>query len=156
MFTGALTRDEGKDVGDYAITQGTLSAGDNYVIDYTGANLTITKRTLTVTADPKSKKCGKADPALTYHVDGLVDGDEVTVTLTREEGWDLGVYAINADIVASDNYEVIYKPATFTIREQHCELCGKIHNGAFPDNLIGVFHGLVYILTKVLTLPFGV
>lgn len=41
VFSGALARDEGEDVGEYAITQGTLSAGDNYTIAFTGAKLTI-------------------------------------------------------------------------------------------------------------------
>ena len=40
-ITGALTRDEGEDVGTYDIKQGTLTAGDNYTIEYTGAKLTI-------------------------------------------------------------------------------------------------------------------
>ena len=43
-FTGALTRDTGDDVGTYAITLGTLDAGSNYTINYTGANLTIQAR----------------------------------------------------------------------------------------------------------------
>ena len=41
-ISGALARDKGEDVGEYAITQGTLSAGDNYTISFTGAKLTIT------------------------------------------------------------------------------------------------------------------
>jgi hypothetical protein len=40
-ITGALARAEGEGVGEYAITQGTLSAGDNYTIAFTGAKLTI-------------------------------------------------------------------------------------------------------------------
>ncbi len=40
-FSGALTRDPGETPGQYAITQGTLSAGSNYAITYVGANLTI-------------------------------------------------------------------------------------------------------------------
>ena len=43
IFTGSLSRDPGENVGIYAITQGTLSAGDNYVVKFTGNDLTITK-----------------------------------------------------------------------------------------------------------------
>ena len=39
--TGALTRETGENAGTYAITQGTLDAGNNYTINYTGAHLTI-------------------------------------------------------------------------------------------------------------------
>ena len=42
-FTGALARAEGEAVNTYAITQGTLSAGDNYNINFTGADFTINK-----------------------------------------------------------------------------------------------------------------
>ena len=42
-FTGALARAEGEAVNTYAITQGTLSAGDNYNIKFTGADFTINK-----------------------------------------------------------------------------------------------------------------
>ncbi len=41
-FSGSLAREAGDNVGTYAITQGTLSAGDNYTINFTGANYTIT------------------------------------------------------------------------------------------------------------------
>ena len=52
-FSGSLTRDAGEDVGDYAITQGTLALSSNYTLTYEGASLTITARPITVTADPK-------------------------------------------------------------------------------------------------------
>ena len=61
-----LTRAAGSNVGTYAITQGTLSAGANYAINFIGANLTITQALLTVTANPRTKAYGSADPALTY------------------------------------------------------------------------------------------
>jgi MBG domain (YGX type) len=45
IFTGSLSRAPGENVGTYPITEGSLSAGDNYTIDYTGNYLTITKAT---------------------------------------------------------------------------------------------------------------
>lgn len=49
-FTGALTRDSGEDVSTYNITQGTLSAGANYSISFTGATFTILARNVTSSA----------------------------------------------------------------------------------------------------------
>ncbi|HEV2478120.1 MAG TPA: MBG domain-containing protein [Puia sp.] len=49
VFTGSLTRDPGENVGTYPITQGTLSAGNNYVISFTGNTLTITKASQQIT-----------------------------------------------------------------------------------------------------------
>ena len=40
-ITGVLSRAAGETVGTYAIMQGTLSAGNNYTINFTGATLTI-------------------------------------------------------------------------------------------------------------------
>ncbi len=45
-FTGDLSRAEGENAGTYAINQGTLTAGSNYIIAYTGANLTITAKSI--------------------------------------------------------------------------------------------------------------
>jgi hypothetical protein len=41
-ISGSLTREVGSNVGTYAIEQGSLDAGSNYNINFTGANFTIT------------------------------------------------------------------------------------------------------------------
>lgn len=48
-FTGTLVRVAGENAGTYAINQGTLSAGPNYIITYVGALFTITKASQTIT-----------------------------------------------------------------------------------------------------------
>ncbi len=40
-LTGKLAREPGETAGSYAIKQGTLSAGDNYTISFTGATFTV-------------------------------------------------------------------------------------------------------------------
>ena len=52
-FSGALSRTAGENVGSYAIHQGTLALSGNYNLTFAGANLTITQRALTVTAEAK-------------------------------------------------------------------------------------------------------
>ncbi|HEY5974580.1 MAG TPA: MBG domain-containing protein, partial [Geobacteraceae bacterium] len=49
VFTGSLTRVAGESVGSYAISQGTLSAGTNYTIAFSPANLTIGKASQIIT-----------------------------------------------------------------------------------------------------------
>ncbi|MDR2579256.1 MAG: hypothetical protein LBC70_10710 [Chitinispirillales bacterium] len=46
VLTGALGRVPGEDLGSYAITQGSLSAGDNYVVTFNGAVFAITRAVL--------------------------------------------------------------------------------------------------------------
>ena len=79
-FTGALATNAAKtsDVGEYAITQGTLSAGDNYKIFFIGAKLTIIQAN------------GPDAPAVT----GTSTNDGITYTYTvdviegAEYSWD--------------------------------------------------------------------
>lgn len=217
-ITGALSRDEGENTGEYAILPGTLSAGENYAINYTGATLsigvkqitvaaepktkvygnqdpeltfivegledgdeigvtltreqgentgtyiidaetdgrgnydiiyipaefTITKRPLTVTANPKYKRIGKDDPALTYSVDGLVKGDKVSVTLSREPGDEIGEYPITAEIDAGNNYDVTYVGAVLRVEKEGCPLCGDIHKDNFFGRIISLIHRIIY------------
>src|SRR5204863_119501 len=107
LFTGALTRSAGENVGSHAITQGTLALNSNYTLSYMGANLTIAARAITVTADAKSKTYGDADPELTYDVTSgsLVGTDSFTGALTRAAGDNVGTYAIQQGTLAlSSNY----------------------------------------------------
>lgn len=76
-FSGALERATGEDVGPYAINQGTLTAGSNYTINYTGANLTIGVRGLTVTANNKTIFFGSPEPVFDFNVSGFQFSDEI-------------------------------------------------------------------------------
>ena len=197
QISGAMTRATGEDVGTYAISQGTLSAGTNYSISYTGANLTINQRTatlswantsltytgqsqqptcmvsnlksgdacnvtvtgaqtdagnhtatassldnsnyalpstkttsftiaaksLTVTADAKSKTYGDADPTLTYTSQGLVGNDQITGALTRAAGENVGEYTINqGTLSAGNNYSISYTSSKLTIGKKTATL----------------------------------
>ncbi len=88
----------------------------NYNISYANGSLTVDKRSVTITAEPKSKTVGQSDPALTFTVAGLglVNGD--TLTLTRALGEAAGTYAISIGAFpASANYNVTYVGADLTI-----------------------------------------
>ena len=120
VLTGALARANGENVADgpYAINQGTLAANGNYVINFTGANLTITARPVTVTADAKNKVYGHDDPALTYQVTSgsLVGEDAFSGSLTRASGEAVGDYAIQQGSLALNaNYALTYAGANLTI-----------------------------------------
>jgi len=95
-FSGSLTRVPGENIGSYAIQQGTLTAGTNYTLSFTSANLAITAAPLSVAADPKSKGYGNVDPPLTWHITSgaLVGGDTLNGGLTLVAGENLGAHAI--------------------------------------------------------------
>jgi hypothetical protein len=119
-FTGALatTATTASNIGNYAITQGTLSAGSNYVISYTGANLVINPAPLTVTATATTRFYGAANPVFAYSTTGLVNGDTLTgvlsSTATTTSG--IGQYSITqGTLAASINYTMSYVGATLTV-----------------------------------------
>ncbi|MEI8194872.1 MAG: MBG domain-containing protein, partial [Phycisphaerae bacterium] len=117
-FTGSLTRTAGTNVGTYAISQGTLTAGSNYAISYTAANLSITAKSLTVTANSgQTKTYGATDQALTYTLTGsLVGSDTFTGSLTRLVGENMGSYAISQGTLnAGSNYAITYVAANLSV-----------------------------------------
>ena len=80
------------------------------------ATIAIEKAALTITADAQTKEAGQADPALTYTVVGLIEGETLTGELTREEGEEAGEYSIlQGTLAASDNYTVTFVGAILTI-----------------------------------------
>jgi len=117
-FNGALDRADGEDVGEYAIGKGTLSAV-GYTIDFVEADLNITPKGITVTADPQTKVYGEADPPLTYtYIPALVDGDSFSGELIRDTGEDVGTYKINqGDLDAGPNYSIDFVGADLTINK---------------------------------------
>jgi len=115
-LTGVLSRAAGRNVGTYAIGQGSLAAGANYTLSFTGGTLTINPAPLTVTAASVAKVYGADDPALTYSVSGLVAGDGLTGSITRAAGRNVGTYAISqGSLSAGANYTLSFTGGTLTI-----------------------------------------
>ncbi|MEF0330432.1 two-partner secretion system adhesin CdrA [Pseudomonas aeruginosa] len=123
ILTGGLNRDAGENVGVYGINQGDLALNSgNYDLSYQGNNLTITKALLNVIADAKTKVYGDADPALTYQVSGLKNGDTAGAVLNggglvRVSGENVGNYAIQQGGLGlvSGNYDLAYQGNNLTI-----------------------------------------
>ncbi|WP_341991147.1 MBG domain-containing protein, partial [Azorhizobium sp. AG788] len=107
-------------VGTYGITQGTLAASANYALTYTGANVVVTARPLTVTADGQSMVYGDSLPTLTFVVggSGLVNGDSLSGALatTASSTSNVGTYGITqGTLAASANYALTYTGANVAV-----------------------------------------
>jgi filamentous hemagglutinin family protein len=130
---GTLARDNGENVGAYGIHQGALAlndqAGSNYILRYVDGEFLITPATLSVTADGQTKVYGDLDPALTYRVAGLKNGDsEADVlggALDRASSESVGTYGIGQGSLAlsGQNYVLSFTgnefritPATLTVQ----------------------------------------
>ena len=120
-FTGALARAAGTAVGTYAINQGTLTLGSNYAITFVSANLSITAKPVTVTADNLTKNTAATDPTFTYTVTSggpLIEGDSFSGSLTRvtPETSAAGNYTIlQGTLALSANYTLTFVTGTLTV-----------------------------------------
>jgi hypothetical protein len=124
VLTGALVRATGETVtgSPYAITQGTLAANGNYTISFTGNSLAITKASLSVTADAKTKIYGAADPAFTVTYSGFVNSETPavlggTLAFTRAPGTNVGSYLITPSGLASGNYAITFNTGLLSITQ---------------------------------------
>ena len=106
-LNGTLSRESGENVGQYEITQGTITNenNSNYAISFvSGKTFTITAKELMITPnDNQEKTYGEEDPTLTYTVSGLVEGDTLNGTLGRETGENAGKYEITQGTITNGN-----------------------------------------------------
>ncbi len=101
-FSGALARDPGEEAGDYAITQGGLSAGSNYELIYVGAKLTILPASgnTAPTANPGGPYLGAVNTAIQF--DGSLSSDPDGDPLTY--AWTFGDGATGTDVAPTHSY----------------------------------------------------
>jgi hypothetical protein len=114
-LTGSLTRVEGENVGEYAISEGTL-ANSNYTVTFENGIYTITPKSITVKADNKEKSSNAHDPEFTYVATGLINEDTLAGTLVRESGENAGKYAISKGSLGNENYNIAFEDGVFTIK----------------------------------------
>ena len=164
-FDGALTRDSGETVDDYAINKGTLTIVEgatnkesNYTVTYVSNDFSITARPITITADAgQTKVYGEANPgSYTYTVsgDGLASTDSFDGALTRDSGETVDDYAINKGTLTivegatnkESNYTVTYvsndfsitaRPITITADAGQTKVYGEANPGSYTYTVSG-------------------
>jgi hypothetical protein len=86
VMSGALSRATGENVGTYAITQGTLTAGTNYTITFVSSTFSVTAKSITVTATGPTKVYGTAltagTSATNFTAGATGVGSEVVTSVT--------------------------------------------------------------------------
>ena len=135
-LTTAANRFSG--VGVYAITQGNL-ANANYDIAYTGADLTVNARHITVTASSLNRFYGLPNPSLAWSVGGagLVNGDVLygSLSTTATTLSAPGDYVITqGSLFSSANYSMNFTPGVLTV-----EQAMKTEPGSLSSSLLRPF-----------------
>ncbi|AOC96677.1 PKD domain protein [Flavobacterium anhuiense] len=143
ILSGLLTRDAGENVGKYNINLGTINAGADYVIAFTGAEFEITKANQTITWNQ----------TLEF---GCSDSKNVTLTATTDSGLPVSYSIANAalgtisgstlnitgsgssTITATQNGDQNHNPATVVVKPIEISQSGLViqqwANVLFFDN----------------------
>ena len=136
-------------VGDYTLTPNgvnfTSGSASNYNISYANGTLTISKASLTVTANNVAKYSGQTNPAFTASYSGLGAGDtpaSLTGSLTFDTAATTvsgpGTYAITlTGTLSSPNYNVSYADGVLTVRP----VTNPAYTGAVGTALAGASVG---------------
>ncbi len=95
-------------------------------------NFSITQKSITVTADAKTKIYGASDPALTYTVSESIGSDVLTGSLSRAIGESVGDYAISSTLTNA-NYAITFTGANLTISKKQLTITGVSGNDKIYD-----------------------
>jgi hypothetical protein len=130
-FSGAQERIAGEDATAYAINRGTLSAGDNYTIDYSGEYLTITPKALTASLIGTVEKeyNGTTDAALVdgnYSLTGIIHSDDVTMSHPTAGTYDTKNVGINKEVTVHGLTLSGAKAGNYSLLSDLSGLVGKI------------------------------
>ncbi|PKQ60186.1 hypothetical protein BZG01_21220, partial [Labilibaculum manganireducens] len=126
-FSGALSRTSGESVGSYAILQGTLSAGSNYNLTFVSKDFSITKKSLTITAENKSKVYdGAVYSPFTVSYSGFATGEDETdlsgtlvYSGTATTATNVGTgYVITPGGLTSSNYAITFVDGSLDITQK--------------------------------------
>ncbi|MEY4733805.1 MAG: hypothetical protein RLZZ464_1871, partial [Pseudomonadota bacterium] len=128
------TAGSGSNAGSYPITQGTVTAGNNYTVSYTGANLTVQPATLRYVAGSATSVYGQTPNVSAGSLSGLVNGDTQAGVTTGSLSFSsaatastgVGSYAVlGSGLTANGNYTLVQSagnatalrilPATLTV-----------------------------------------
>ncbi len=113
----------GSPVATYTITPsiGTLSAANYSFNSFVDGSLAVTPAALTITADSFTRVLGDANPVFTGHIDGLLNGDNITATFNTvaNPASPVGSYSIDITMADPDgrlsNYTQTLVPGTLTV-----------------------------------------
>ncbi|OWS68989.1 hypothetical protein CBI30_10970, partial [Polynucleobacter aenigmaticus] len=117
------TATSASNVGDYSINAN-LTADTNYSVSVVAGQLTVTKATLTATANDASKVFGTTNPALSVSLVGFVNGDTASTTAgltastansTATTSTPVGTSAITVAAGTANNYNMTTVDGVLTI-----------------------------------------
>jgi hypothetical protein len=139
-------------VGTYSIIA-SGAADPDYTISYAAGTLTVTRASLTISADNQSKAYGAALPTLSASYSGFVNGDTPANLTTAPslgtgatQASHVGSYPIIVSGAVDNDYTITYVPGTLSITPVALTITAtdqtKVYGAAMPTLTVG-YGGLV-------------
>jgi hypothetical protein len=133
VISGVPTNIQGST--NYVVTAANASGSSNFTI-----SISIAQHHLTITALGQQKYLNTPNPALTYDVTGLVNGDQIntalttlpTLSTTAVLGSPVGNYPITANSAASTNYSISYQDGTLSVVHPNNAIRFRVFGGIVP------------------------
>ncbi len=130
LVSNATIACSGINAGTHTITISTAlpnSVLSNYTVEYVTGTLTISKKTVNIVADNKSKRFNSQNPSLTFTSTGLIAGQSNSVfrgSLLTDVTTDtnVGTYDINVGTLDADNYQINFTKGTLTVQKAQSEI----------------------------------
>ncbi|MCH7400203.1 gliding motility-associated C-terminal domain-containing protein, partial [Belliella sp. DSM 107340] len=156
----STTATASSNTGTYPIA---LSGGSdaNYAITLANGTLTVGQKSLTITADDKSKIYGESNSSLTFTYDGLVNGDEKVATepsisTTATASSNTGTYPIALSGGSDANYAITLVDGTLTVGQKAVTITAEDQSKVYGESnpsLTFAYDGLVNGDEKISTEP---
>jgi hypothetical protein len=134
-YTLATTAGQFSDVGSYAISI-TLGSNPNYSVTTTAGSLTVGQRSVSVTADAKSKTYADANPTLTATETNTVTGAaalDYSLATTAGQFSNVGSYPISITLGSNPNYSVTTTDGSLTINQRSVTITADAQSKTYGD-----------------------
>jgi|GEM_PF-552494 len=138
-------------VGSYAITCDGGSVNNNYAISYVAGAIVVSAKSLVLTANSHQVIYGSSVPNYGFVVNGLTNGDSLTIDPTCSSAYDVvshvGHYAVVCALAsAGANYSISYVDGVVTVAPHELIVTGSSHSityGSSAPNYSATAAGLV-------------
>ena len=137
--TASSIADETSDVNTYTISV-SEETDNNYEIDEVDGTLTVNKKTLTATAEDKTKVYGESNPEFTITYSGFAGTDDAsvidtppTVSNTATSSSDAGTYIISLSAGIDNNYSITEENGTLTITKKPLEVTAEDQSKTYGE-----------------------
>lgn len=151
---GTLARAAGNTAGEYAVTRGTLSFGDNYDITFVDGTLTISSFSYAEVTDSATsiKITGYFDPSATVSVSALDPQSDIYSNLAAATSWGTVVSAYDVSFSASaDGAITVSFPVESKYEGKSFAVYQQMESGAITCYKTTALGGLVTVTTDECT-----